>query len=217
MTCPSCGQRKARRSCPALGQEICAICCGTKRLVEIRCPETCGYLTTARHHPAAVVQRQRQRDFMALAPTLRDLTERQQQVAIVLLGVVAAHGASETLDRIADEDVASAAGALASTLETASRGVIYEHRPQAAPAQRLGVAFRELIEELARESGGRQVERDAAAALRAIERGVPAARQVLDAESRAYTDLVRRMVRPAPSEPSRPAAETGSSGLILPG
>ena len=215
MTCPSCGQRKARRSCPALGRDICAICCGTKRLVEIRCPETCGYLAASRHHPAAVVQRQRQRDFLALAPTLRDLTERQQQLAVVMLGTIGAHGAVETLDRIADEDVAAAAGALASTYETASRGVIYEHRPQTAPAQRLGAALRELVEELAR-AGGRPVERDASAALRAIERGVSAARSTLGERPRAYLDLVSRMIRPA-SEPSPSAPETAESGLILPG
>ena len=35
MACPVCGQRKARRECPALGQTICTVCCATKRLVEI--------------------------------------------------------------------------------------------------------------------------------------------------------------------------------------
>src|SRR5436190_794862 len=33
VTCPLCGQRKARRDCPAVGQRICAVCCGTKRLI----------------------------------------------------------------------------------------------------------------------------------------------------------------------------------------
>ena len=53
MTCPLCGARKARRACPGVGRDICAVCCGTKRLVEIRCPATCGYLQSARVHPAA--------------------------------------------------------------------------------------------------------------------------------------------------------------------
>jgi hypothetical protein len=216
MTCPSCGQRKARRSCPALGQEICAICCGTKRLVEIRCPEGCGYLAASRHHPAAVVQRQQQRDFVALAPTLRDLGEHQQQLALVLLGTVAAHAAREALDRITDEDVSAAADALASTYETASRGVIYEHRPQSAPARHLGTAFRELVEDIARTGGGQQIERDAAAALRAIGRGVGAARAMLGPGPRAYIDLVGRLIRPAAAR-SEALAAPGAGDLILPG
>src|SRR5262245_27935296 len=61
--CPLCGERRARRACPALGKLICAVCCGTKRLVEIRCPSDCSYLASAREHPAAVVVRQQQHDF----------------------------------------------------------------------------------------------------------------------------------------------------------
>ena len=39
--------------------------------------------------------------------------------------------------RVGIKDVAEAAATLASTLETAARGVIYEHQAQAPPAQRL--------------------------------------------------------------------------------
>ena len=44
MVCPLCGERKAKRACPALNRHICAVCCGTKRLVEINCPADCVYL-----------------------------------------------------------------------------------------------------------------------------------------------------------------------------
>ena len=52
MSCPLCHTRKPRRACPALNQTICAVCCGTKRLIEIQCPDDCVYLTSAREHPA---------------------------------------------------------------------------------------------------------------------------------------------------------------------
>ena len=61
--CPLCGVRKAKRDCPALGQRICAVCCATKRLKEINCPDTCVYLASARSHPAAIVQRRQERDL----------------------------------------------------------------------------------------------------------------------------------------------------------
>jgi hypothetical protein len=43
-TCTHCGQRKGKRSCPALGGAICSRCCGQHRLVEIACPSDCVHL-----------------------------------------------------------------------------------------------------------------------------------------------------------------------------
>jgi hypothetical protein len=42
--CAKCGQRKGKRSCPALGGRLCPPCCGTLRLEEIRCLPDCTYL-----------------------------------------------------------------------------------------------------------------------------------------------------------------------------
>ncbi len=43
-TCNHCGQRKGKRSCPALGGAICSRCCGQHRVVEIACPPDCIHL-----------------------------------------------------------------------------------------------------------------------------------------------------------------------------
>jgi hypothetical protein len=43
-TCPRCSSRKAKRPCPALGAEICAVCCAEGRLKTILCPLDCPYL-----------------------------------------------------------------------------------------------------------------------------------------------------------------------------
>lgn len=43
-TCLHCGQRKGKRSCPALAGAICSRCCGQHRLVEIACPSDCVHL-----------------------------------------------------------------------------------------------------------------------------------------------------------------------------
>src|SRR5580704_16358476 len=47
MLCPICNKRKAERFCPAKGEKICAVCCGTEREVTIDCPADCGYLIAA--------------------------------------------------------------------------------------------------------------------------------------------------------------------------
>ncbi len=147
MTCPLCRQRKARRTCPALGEQICAVCCGTKRLVEIHCPETCPYLASAREHPPAVVQREQQRDVSALMHTMRDVTDRQQQLMFLLLGIARRYE-GDALQSLVDADVVEAARSLASTLETANRGVIYEHQPATMAAQRLVTDWKALFKDV---------------------------------------------------------------------
>src|SRR5688572_33379775 len=136
MPCPVCAQRKGRRDCPALRQTICTVCCGTKRLVEINCPSDCVHLVAAREHPAAAVKRRQERDLAVLLPTIQSLTERQHQLFFVMHVVVARHK-PEGFGRLVDDDVAEATAAFASTLETAARGVIYEHTPESATARKL--------------------------------------------------------------------------------
>jgi len=47
--CSRCGLRKSKRHCPALGSDLCALCCGRLREKELRCPQGCSFL--ARHKP----------------------------------------------------------------------------------------------------------------------------------------------------------------------
>lgn len=42
--CISCQSKSGKRRCPALDGLICPVCCGEKRLKEIRCPSDCRYL-----------------------------------------------------------------------------------------------------------------------------------------------------------------------------
>ena len=205
--CPLCRQRKARRACPALGQEICAVCCGTKRLVEIRCPSDCVYLSSSRAHPPAVVQRQYERDLRVLLPTISGLTERQTQLFFLLTGSLGQYR-SEGLQRTLDRDVSDASAAQAATYETAQRGVIYEHQPDSRPAQRLQQQMKAWLKELA-ERGGRALERDAAIVLRRIEAGAKEAERALGGGETAYLDLLARVVGQA--QASSASREKGSN------
>src|SRR5258706_14313451 len=125
MSCPLCRTRKERRVCPALHQTICAVCCGTKRLVEIQCPDDCVYLTSAREHPAAVVKRQQEHDVAILLPTIQGLTERQYQLFFLFQSLISRH-VPDGFARLIDDDVAEAAAVVASPLVSAGRGVMYE-------------------------------------------------------------------------------------------
>ena len=110
-----------------MGRTICAVCCGTKRQTEIDCPLDCSYLSSARAHPAAVVQRRRERDYAFVLPLVRELSEKQYRLLLAFQAVILKHAASAVPSPI-DADVGDAAGTLASTLETARKGIIYELR-----------------------------------------------------------------------------------------
>src|SRR5260370_15859354 len=92
MICPLCGTRRARRSCPAVGKQICAVCCGTKRLVQIPCPADCAYLASAREHPAAVVVRQQHRDVSFVAQSIRDFSDRQSELFFLIATTLVGDG-----------------------------------------------------------------------------------------------------------------------------
>ncbi len=218
-TCPSCGQRKGRRQCPALGQQICPICCGTKRLTEIDCPDTCPHLGTARAHPAAVVRKQQERDVASIMPAIQHLTERQYQLFFLYQTLIARHK-PDGLGRLLDIDVAEAAATAAATLETAARGVIYEHTAPSLPAQRLSGELRALLTEM-REAGATVSDREAAIVLRAIAEGArPAAGA--DQAGTSYLELMSRILqmnraaKAAGAQPGGPEPPDARPSLIIP-
>jgi hypothetical protein len=219
--CPLCRTRPAKRDCPALGQRICAVCCATKRLVEIRCPPTCPYLSSARAHPAAVIQRRLDRDLAFYLPYVKDLSRRQYELLLFFQAVVAnvAPGASPALR---DDDVAEAAAALAATLETAGKGVIYEHQAGSIPAQRLVQDMRRRFGDALREDASDpRVERDAATALRRLEAAAREAAVRLEGdEPPVFLGLMMRIMQsagtPERGEGDGPSPE-GGGGLIITG
>lgn len=218
MACVSCNQRKARRACPALGQTICSVCCGTKRLTEINCPGDCVYLASAREHPAAVVRKQWERDVAVLLPSIRHLTERQHQLFYLFHGVIARY-IPEGFSRLHDEDVAEACASVAATFETAARGVIYEHAPPSPIAHGLARAMMAMVEQL-RTHGTRVYDGEAAIALRAIEEGALNTHKTLGSgDPTAYLTLVRRLLPADPASGAQagadPAPAQGRS-IILP-
>jgi hypothetical protein len=188
MTCGLCGQRKSRRACPALQRDICPVCCGSKRLVEIACPATCGYLASAQQHPAAPVRRQHEADLRLLLATTGGLTEWQFQLFFLVQATLSRfrHEAGGPVD----SDVAEAAGALAATFETAAKGVLYDHLPDGGVARRLAADLRVVLDDVVAQAG-RRSEADTALVLRAVERGASAS----TGGTTAYLDLVARVLR----------------------
>jgi hypothetical protein len=206
--CPLCQKRPAKRGCPALGHDICTVCCATKRLVEIRCTEDCRYLESSQRHPAAVVKKQIDHDVSRLMATVGRLSEQQLQLFFLLQSMVLSYE-PDGLARLVDSDVALATGALANAIEAASKGVIFEESTSSPVAEGLRRAMKPVIEEVTKGRGSR-AEREVAIVLRAMERGARHEGGHIPDGNKAYLDLVGRVFQQKP-----PAARAPEKPLIV--
>jgi len=196
------------------------VCCGTKRLTEIVCPHDCVYLSAARTHPPAVVQRQHERDMAFLLPRVADLTEAQYRLLLFAQAVVLQHARAATLVPH-DADVADAAATVAATLETAGKGIIYEHQAGSVPAQRLVTELGRAVADLRQRAGAEvgRVERDCAVALRRLEtiaRDAEAAAPDTAAPHSSWLTFATRLMGQAGTADGAPTPVADEPRIIVP-
>jgi hypothetical protein len=212
VTCRLCQKRPTKRACPALREDICAVCCATKRLIEIQCTEDCRYLDAAHRHPAAVVKRQIDQDLAVLMSSLGRLSEQQLQLFFLLQSMVLSYK-PDGLVRLTDADVALATSALAKSLETASKGVIFDEAIPSLPAEGLRRALKPMIEEVTKD-GGSRAQREVAIVLRGIERGGNHEGGLIPSGDTSYLELVGRVFQQRPQQP-RPLTRGQEKPLIV--
>jgi len=153
VSCPICEKRKAERFCPAKGEKICAVCCGTEREVSIDCPLDCSYLIAAHRY-----EDQRQRSLPADAPLLdvkvsQDVIYTHQNVLSGLAFTAAKFSASHPATT--DPDVLAALQALAETYKRLGAGILYEKPPEATIPRELYAALAAFLNESKQQNIGR--------------------------------------------------------------
>jgi hypothetical protein len=151
--CPICEKRKAARFCPAKGEKICAVCCGTEREVTIDCPSDCSYLVAAHRY-----ENEHQRRIPADTPLLdekipQDIVYTHQQLMTAMAFSIAKFCAVQP--DAADTDVLTALQALAETYKTLSSGIIYENPPVAPLPRELYAAMIALLAEIKKQQAER--------------------------------------------------------------
>lgn len=143
--CPICDKRRAERYCPALGEKICAIDCGTGREVTIDCPNDCAYLIAAHRweqsHPKPIDDEEVPFPDVSFPPDLI----RTQQVFLSGLGYAVLIYAADQRSLV-DSDVFDAVQALAETRRTLLSGIYFEKPPQAPVAAGLYAELAKFIE-----------------------------------------------------------------------
>jgi hypothetical protein len=155
--CPICNKRRAERYCPAKGETICAIDCGTGREVTIDCPSDCAYLLAAHRweesHPKPLPENEMPFPDVSFPA---DLVHTRQAALSGLGYTVLIYSAEQR--SLADADVFAAAQAMAETYRTLLSGIYYEKPPEGPVAAGLYMAIAKFIEdEKKREAGQPQL------------------------------------------------------------
>jgi len=144
MKCPLCDSRKAKRSCPARNGFICPQCCGEKRVLEIRCPESCPYLIAGRERASADFGRLlRSQDGLQREKSRKVLTEHQDVIAHLEYTIAQLRLSSRDLS---DSDVSRAVAMLLDTYRTEDRGILYEKDSDDLRVESVRRELKEILE-----------------------------------------------------------------------
>ena len=155
-----------------------------------------------------MIKRQIDHDLAVLMSTIGRLSEQQLQLFFLLQSMVLSYK-PDGLARLTDADVSQAAGALAASLETSSKGLIFEESAASVPAEGLRRALKPMLDEITK-NGGARVEREVAFVLRAMERGARHEGGHIPDGDTSYLELVGRVFQHPPSRQGR-YGETGLS------
>jgi hypothetical protein len=152
--CPICNRRRAERYCPAKGEKICAVDCGTEREITIDCPSTCAYLIAAHRwelEHSRPVERSEVSFLDVSIPT--DWIHTRRESLSGLGYTVLAYAQQQRM--LTDADVFAAVDAMAATSRTLVSGIYYEKPPDSAAARGLYAAIGRFIEEEKKRGAGR--------------------------------------------------------------
>lgn len=86
--CVHCHQKKGKRTCPALGGNICPSCCGEYRIAVIHCPKDCVYLTTHESYQQKKTAHAFSQDRLQLAHALQNRYGKDGAAFLNLLDII---------------------------------------------------------------------------------------------------------------------------------
>jgi hypothetical protein len=209
--CPLCSERPGKRYCPAKDVQICAVCCGTKREVEIDCPAPCPYLKASRLYE---MEKERRIPDPVLAARVQkfddSFVERNHQIMDAVCMAVAEERPNAPW--LVDTDVIEVYKALVTTMKTLSSGIYYESLPEGPVRISLFHRLKALFDELMRPDPGgnrRTVKVSEAVDVLDFLTVAAEANSSVRPRSRRYIDWISEMF-------GRNAPAQHSSGLIIP-
>jgi hypothetical protein len=143
LSCPVCQKHKGKRFCPAKGENICSICCGTEREVTIDCPSECPYLAASRQHERREVDWSKIPFADVKIPT--PFAREHGPLLNLLSYAVSRYGRENRM--LVDMDAQEALRALAEAYRTLSAGILFERPPDYSVQRGLYDALKAAIED----------------------------------------------------------------------
>jgi hypothetical protein len=144
--CSICNKRRAERYCPAKGEKICAIDCGTEREVTIDCPSDCAYLVAAHRWEQSHLKPIAESDVPFPDVSFPSGQIQSGQAMLSGLGYTVLVYAADWRS-LTDSDVFAALQAMAETRRTLIAGIYYEKPPDIPVAAGLYSALAKFIDE----------------------------------------------------------------------
>jgi len=201
-----------KRFCPARGENICSVCCGTEREVTIDCPADCPHLVDSRKYDEG----RRQVDWSKVPfADVRIPFEFAQSHTPLLMALMSSIGEYARDHRqVVDTDAIAALQALAETYRTLSSGLYYEKPPDYLYRRELYSALKEALEkykQMETQRLGLATTRDGEIrdALTFLTQ-LGATRENGRPKGRAFLDLIRAQIGPESS------AKPASNIVLLP-
>ena len=214
MTCPICERRPPKRFCPAKGERICAICCGTHREVTIDCPRDCTHLISGRRYeiehckpvePDAI-------PFPELEFSPEILRRHPEALSAIGLAIL---GFAQQTGGVHDPEILTALHALAESYRTLESGIYFERPPDEPLARALyahvGQALQEFKKQQSQQSGFTMIKDSEIFRLLVFFLRVGVRETNGRPKSRAFMDFLYAQFPAAP-----PAVEREAPRIILP-
>ena len=192
--CGLCG-RRGERTCPAVGGEICALCCGKKRRRTIACPDDCRYLAEARRRAVEHLFE------LGSDPNF----ERVMGEVLHNLRLALVRSREGRVRDLTDDEARQALAGVSDTMRTRSKGLLYDFK---TPDPRVQLAADELagfagLHERGEKGYARARPEDIARALAYLARQAERA----GAEARGTTVFLDLCALVTAAEPARRPAE----------
>lgn len=154
MSCPICEKRPPKRFCPAKGEKICAICCGSGREATIDCPIDCTYLVAAHRYEA-----EHRKPLSAVEFPYKDVefpVEFVYERWPVVTGIAATILRFQIEHRETNDHAAQLAlEALTETYRTLGTGILYERPPDSPVARNLYSHIADFLNEFRKREADR--------------------------------------------------------------
>lgn len=147
MSCPICERRAPKRFCPAKGENICAICCGTNREVTIACTPACPHLVAAHRYEIEHRKPLDPKDvpFPDLELSVEILRRNQELLSALGLSILKFVRENTTAN---DPEILAALTVLAETYRTLESGIYFAREPDAPLPRALCRQLSEFLQEI---------------------------------------------------------------------